>query len=82
MKMTRVNAPGKAPDFWLWAIKNDGVSLQTAAVAYLDQLNPMQDANRDLNLRTARALWVAKIFGMATPLVALIGAGTGLAIGA
>lgn len=82
MKMTRVNAPGKTPDFWLWAITNEGVSLESAAIAYLEQLNPMQDANRALNLRTARAHWVAKIFGLAAPFVALISASTAMLFGA
>lgn len=82
MRGAMVSAPGKAPEFWLWALENDGVDIKYAAHQYLLQLAPQQDHNRLLNQETAFAHWQAKLLGIVSPLAALVGGGAAWVAGA
>ncbi|MBR0752513.1 hypothetical protein JQ604_09970 [Bradyrhizobium jicamae] len=68
-----VNLPGRDPDFWLWAT-HDGVQAQDVYRSYLEALAPKAKQNVELNLRMSRLMLVAKIAGIAAPLLGAFGA--------
>lgn len=68
-----INAPGRDPDFWLWALHPD-VDRDAALRAYLDNLKAKLELNRNLNQNTATALTWSKRCGVAAPLLGIASA--------
>jgi len=66
MESGNINLPGRDPDFWQWAINNNGVSIIIATNEYLKNLQEMGKINAEMSDRTARSLRRAKWWGMAT----------------
>lgn len=75
MRSTRINLPGRDPDFWQWAIRPD-VERSLVLAKYLETLKEKAANNLRRNRLSSMALMVAKLCGVGAPLVALA---TGLA---
>lgn len=66
---SNINLPGRKPDFWVWA---NEVTAQEAYLAYLQNLSVKEAQNTRLNVKLSRLMLVAKAFGVAAPVVAII----------
>jgi hypothetical protein len=64
-----INLPGRGASFWLWA-SGPNVDQAGWARAYFDNLIEKSRLNEALNLRTARALRLAKLCAVALPIAA------------
>ena len=71
LQAARINVPGRDPEFWLWALRDD-IDRKTALRGYLENLQVKIAANRSLNIKTATALKWAKRCGAAMPIAALM----------
>jgi hypothetical protein len=79
IKPAALTLPGRDPEFWLWAARDD-VSQEQAFNAYLGNLNEKLAANRKLNEETATALTRAKSCGVLAVVVAVLAGGAAVLI--
>jgi hypothetical protein len=66
---SNISLPGRKPDFWIWA---NEVTAETAYLAYLENLAIKEAQNTRLNLRLSRLMTIAKMLGVAAPIIAFI----------
>ena len=71
MEMASINLPGREADFWTWA-NGPLVTFDNAFDAYMQNLHAKDDMNYALNVRTANAIKLARRFGLAAPIIALL----------
>lgn len=71
LKPADISLPGRDPEFWQWASRDD-VTAEHALATYLANLADKNELNRAVNLRNSAALLGAKRCAVALPLAALI----------
>lgn len=69
----KVNLPGRPPEFWIWAARGD-IALERAYGDYLQNLETKLKQNDEFNVISSAHIRRARQYGIAAPIVALIGA--------
>jgi hypothetical protein len=70
MRTTRLNLPGREAKFWLWAL-DPAVARRDVFVEYLKNLATKNELNNRVNERTGGFLRIAKLSGIAIPVISL-----------
>ena len=70
VKTSRVNMPGRNPDFWIWASQKD-VTAEESYQQYLENLKGKRALNDDVNRESSVQLRRAKLCEAGAPFVAL-----------
>jgi hypothetical protein len=71
LRSTKVNLPGRDPDFWQWAMRPD-VGRSQVLAGYLENLKTKAADNLATNDISSKALKAAKVCCVIAPLVALV----------
>jgi hypothetical protein len=71
LQSSRINLPGRTPDFWQWAM-HEGVDRKAVLTAYLSNLQDKSVLNAEVNAKAANALKWAKRSAPASVVAALI----------
>lgn len=75
MAPAEIGLPGRGPEFWLWALNDDGVDYKHALTTYLRNLDETINKDRETNRRAGAALKWAKRIGIgAAPAAVIVGA--------
>lgn len=70
LRSATISTPGRGPDFWIWAMENPGVDETEMLSSYLRQLEKPIATNRAVNASGTWWLMLARICGMAAPILA------------
>ncbi len=80
LRGSKINLPGRGPEFWLWAIQHEDITDSQAAVAYLEALKKGAELNSRVNKNAALWHGRAKQATAAAPVSAVVAVGTYLLI--
>ncbi|MFG1255908.1 hypothetical protein V5F79_01185 [Xanthobacter flavus] len=74
IRSATISTPGREAEFWVWATTTPTIGGAAVLSAYLRQADDMMEKNRIVNESGTAWLRRARGFGMAAPLLAVMGA--------